>query len=100
MESTHCRNVGLAKFINDCLYDSKTPPQMLNENYRVAVNGFPILLYINDELMGVYNFNLDRYSTTSFGYDAMGSECLVYEVSANTDTTAGVTLAPYVKQLA
>ena len=50
--------------------------------------------------MGVYNFNLDRYSTTSFGYDAMGSECLVYEVSANTDTTAGVTLAPYVKQLA
>ena len=88
-DSTHCRDVGLAKFINDCLYDSKTPPQMLNENYRVADNGFPILLYINDELMGVYNFSLDRYSTTSFGYDVMGSECLVYEVSANTDTNAG-----------
>ena len=88
-ESSHCRDVGLSKFINDCLYDSKTPPQMLNENYRTAVNGFPILLYINDELMGVYNFNLDRYSTTSFGYVAMGSECLVYEVSTNDDTTAG-----------
>lgn len=36
----------------------------------------------------VYNFNLDRYSTKSFGYTDENN-VLVYEVSANSDTTAG-----------
>lgn len=88
MESTHSRNTGLAKFVNDCLYDSKNPAQLKNPNVRNSINGFPCLLYINDELQGVYNFNLDRYSTKSYGYEDTG-KCLVYEVSANSDTTAG-----------
>lgn len=88
MESTHSRNTGLAKFVNECLYDSKNPAQLKNPNVRNTVNGFPTLLYINDELQGVYNFNLDRYSTNSYGYHDDGN-CLVYEVSANSDTTAG-----------
>ena len=88
MESTHSRNVGIAKFVNSCLYDSKNPMQLQNANIRNSVNGFPCLMYINDELQGVYNFNLDRYSTKSFGYTDE-SKCLVYEVSANSDTTAG-----------
>lgn len=88
MESTHSRNTGLAKFVNECLYDSKNPAQLKNPNVRNTVNGFPTLLYINDELQGVYNFNLDRYSTKSYGYEDDG-KCLVYEVSANSDTTAG-----------
>lgn len=88
MESTHAHNVGLAKFINDCLYDTKNPAQMLNSNYRNTVNGFPVLLYINNELTGVYNFNLDRFSTESLGYNKF-SKCLSYEVSANSDSTAG-----------
>ena len=46
------------------------------------------MLYINDELQGVYNFNLDRYSTRPFGYTDP-EKVLVYEVSANSDTTAG-----------
>ena len=88
MESTHSRNTGLAKFVNECLYDSKNPAQLKNENIRNSINGFPCLMYINDELQGVYNFNLDRYSTKSYGYEDDG-KCLVYEVSANSDTTAG-----------
>ena len=88
MESSHSRNVGIAKFVNDCLYDTKNPMQLLNPNVRNAVNGFPCLMYINEELQGVYNFNLDRYSANSFGYTATDN-CLVYEVSANSDTTAG-----------
>ena len=88
MESSHSRNVGIAKFVNDCLYDSKTPAQLQNENIRNAINGFPCLMYINDELQGVYNFNLDRYSTKSFGYTDP-EKVLVYEISANSDTTAG-----------
>ena len=89
MESTHARNVGLAKFVNDCLYDTKNPAQQKNANIRNSIAGFPILLYINDELQGVYNFNLDRYSTKPYGYTDP-EKCLVYEVSANSDTTAGV----------
>lgn len=87
MESTHSRNTGLAKFVNDCLYDEKNPAQLITANVRNSVDGFPILMYINDELQGVYNFNLDRYSTSSYGYTK--DTTLVYEVSANSDTTAG-----------
>ena len=88
MESSHSRNAGIAKFVNECLYDSKNPAQLKNPSIRNSINGFPCLLYINDELQGVYNFNLDRYSTKSYGYTDE-SKCLVYEVSANSDTTAG-----------
>ena len=88
MESSHANNVGLAKLINDCIYDTKNPSQLVDSNVRNTVCGFPILLYINDELQGVYNFNYDRYSTNAFGYDLAGG-ALSYEISANTDTTAG-----------
>ena len=88
MESTHSRNVGIAKFVNDCLYDAKNPAQQKDPNIRNSINGFPALMYINDELQGVYNFNLDRYSTKSFGYTDP-DKVLVYEISANSDTTAG-----------
>lgn len=88
MESTHSRNAGIAKFVNECLYETKNPMQQKNSNIRNAINGFPCLMYINDELQGVYNFNLDRYSTKSFGYTDENN-VLVYEVSANSDTTAG-----------
>ena len=88
MESTHSRNVGIAKFVNECLYDAKNPLQLQNSKIRNSINGFPCLMYINDELQGVYNFNLDRYSTKSFGYTDE-EKILVYEVSANSDTTAG-----------
>ena len=87
MESTHSRNVGIAKFVNECLYDTKNPMQLKDPNIRNTVNGFPCLMYINDELQGVYNFNLDRYSTKSYGYTE--DTTLVYEVSANSDSTAG-----------
>ena len=89
MESTHARNVGIAKFVNDCLYDTKNPKQMEDERVRNTIMGFPCLMYINDELQGVYNFNLDRYSTLPYGYDDPSGNVLVYEVSANSDTTAG-----------
>ena len=88
MESTHSRNIGIARFVNECLYDTKNPMQLQDSNIRNSINGFPCLMYINDELQGVYNFNLDRYSTKSFGYTDE-SKVLVYEISANSDTTAG-----------
>lgn len=88
MESTHSHNVGIAKFVNDCLYDTKNPMQLQDDKIRNCVNGFPCIMYINDELQGIYNFNLDRYSTKSYGYTDE-EKILVYEISANSDTTAG-----------
>lgn len=87
MESSHARNVGIGNLINKYWYTSKNPAQLKNDMVQNAVQGFPMLLYINDEFMGVYNFNTDRYSNASFGYT--GDECLAYELSANSDTTAG-----------
>ena len=88
MESSHSRNVGITKFVEACLYSTKNPAQVKNPNVRNSVEGFPILLYINDELQGVYNFNTDRRSTNTFGYTDENNH-LVYEISANSDTTAG-----------
>ena len=90
MESSHANNTGCAKFVNDCLYDTKTPMQLDNENCRTAINGFPIEVYMNGEYLGVYNFNHDRYSYQSYGYDYRRyPNLLVYEINSNSNTSAG-----------
>ncbi|WP_394916513.1 BspA family leucine-rich repeat surface protein, partial [uncultured Robinsoniella sp.] len=98
MESSHANNTGMCKFINDRLYDTKTPPQQADPKVRTTINGFPIQLYIAKDdqstpvYMGVFNFNLDKGCNKSFGLDneAAGQEnCLRFEVSSNSDTSAG-----------
>lgn len=92
MESSHANNTGMARFINDCLYDEPNPPQEINANVRNTINGFPIQLYIaqnNDATpvyMGVFNFNLDKGCSDSFGFDA---NTISFEVASNSDTSAG-----------
>ena len=90
IESSHANNTGLAKFVNDCVYDTKTPSQLDNPSCRTTISGFPVEVYINGEYLGVYNFNHDRYSTKSFGYDYNKfSNQLVYEINSNSNTSAG-----------
>ena len=90
MESSHMNNTGIATFANDCVFTTPNPAQAKNPQVRNSIDGFPCLLYINDELEGVYTFNLDRYSTNSLGYDTTQfPKCLSYEISANSDSTAG-----------
>ena len=90
MESSHMNNTGIATFANDCVFTTPNPAQTKNPLVRNSINGFPCLMYINDELEGVYTFNLDRYSTNSLGYDTTQfPKCLSYEISANSDTGAG-----------
>ena len=90
VESSHANNTGMAKFINDCVYSTKLPTQTEDDNHRSTINGFPIILYMNDEYLGVYNFNHDRYSTQSLGYDHKKyPDMLVYEINSNSDTSAG-----------
>lgn len=89
MESSHASNTGLAKIVNRYLYEEKLPPQQVDEKVVSAIDGFPIKLFINDQLMGVFNFNLDKGNDDSFGFDKKNPNCISYEISANTDTTAG-----------
>ncbi len=98
MESSHANNTGMAKFINDNLYDELTPPQKLDANVRTTINGFPIQLYIakdsvsTPKYVGIFNFNLDKSCNPSFGMDnsieGFENNCC-FEVSANSDTSAG-----------
>ena len=89
MESSHARNVGLCRFANDIIFgDIPNPAQAINSKVRNAINGFPALLYINGKFQGVYNFNNDRYSNRIFGYTNPDKH-ICYEISANTDSTAG-----------
>lgn len=98
MESSHANNTGMCKYINDKLYVDKTPPQQADAQKRTAINGFPIQLYIaRDEqstpvYMGVFNFNLDKGCFNNLGLDntVEGWEnCTRFEVSSNSDTSAG-----------
>ena len=90
VESSHANNTGIAKFVNDCLYETKTPSQLRNNDCRTAINGFPIEVYINGKYMGIYNFNHDRYSYASYGYDYIKNpNMLVYEINSNSNTSAG-----------
>ena len=90
VESSHANNTGIAKFVNDCLYETKTPSQLNNNDCRTAINGFPIEVYINGKYMGIYNFNHDRYSYASYGYDyTKNPNMLVYEINSNSNTSAG-----------
>ena len=93
MESSHSRNVGLARLATDIIFDGiKNPSQEKNSKVRNSIDGFPVLLYINDTLKGVYDFNTDRYSYKAWGYDDEDN-ILSYEISANSDSTAGAFFA-------
>lgn len=80
----------MANFVNDNVYDTKLPPQLENSAMRTTIAGFPIVVYMNGEYLGVYNFNHDRYSTESYGYDYNKyPNMLVYEINSNSNTSAG-----------
>lgn len=90
IESSHANNTGLAKMVNDCVYDTKLPTQLEDPNCRTTINGFPIELYMNGEYLGIYNFNHDRYSIMSYGYDYKKyPNMLVYEINSNSNVSAG-----------
>ena len=103
MESSHANNTGLAKFITKYLYQGDTielsPPRQVYTGVRDTITGFPIRLVINDvqdsgevvtKDMGIFNFNLDKGCTDSFGLDKEKyPNCMSYEVTANSDTSAG-----------
>lgn len=57
MESSHMNNTGIARYINDNIYENVsendelrlTPSQELDNSYRIIIDGFPSVLYIIDD---------------------------------------------------
>ena len=132
MDSAHCRNTGTANFVSD-LGTELCPAQEFIPACRTAIYGFPMLLYItttnnrdpitqellpteeelrnNRQLIGVFNFNLDKNDTDSLSLYTKSDmrkelednsvlladfndkypnwDCMSFEGSANSDTTAG-----------
>ena len=122
MSSGHWTNTGMAKFINDNLYNYKSDDEKsMNpfrwyrlqngedvSKYRETINGFPCrLILINDgstplnegqneptpgntKDMGIFNFNHDKDATKTLGFNSdIFPNCASYEVTANSDTSAG-----------
>ena len=122
MSSGHWTNTGMAKFINDNLYNYKSDDEKsMNpfrwyrlqngddvSKYRETINGFPCrLILINDgstplnegqneptpgntKDMGIFNFNNDKDNVTTLGFNSdIFPNCASYEVTANSDTSAG-----------
>ena len=125
--SNHAHNTGMAKFINDKLYnyndkDEKTMNPMRwhllqsggdVNTVRETINGFPIrLILVNDgsnalnegqaeptpgntKDMGIFNFNNDKDNVKTLGFDTdIFPNCMSFEVTANSDTSAGA-FVPY-----
>lgn len=63
MESSHQNNTGMCRFYSD-YYDELNPSQQMQPKVRNQIDGFPMLLYINGRLEGIYNFNLDKGAIT------------------------------------
>ena len=122
MSSGHWTNTGMAKFINDKLYnynvnDEKTMNPFKWEHvqnggkandFRETITGFPCrLILVNDgetplntgqneptpgntKDMGIFNFNNDKDNVTTLGFNSdIFPNCASYEVTANSDTSAG-----------
>ena len=122
MSSGHWTNTGMAKFINDKLYnynvnDEKSMnPFKWNHvqnggkvnDLRETITGFPCrLILVNDgetplntgqneptpgntKDMGIFNFNNDKDNVTTLGFNSdIFPNCASYEVTANSDTSAG-----------
>jgi hypothetical protein len=67
MESSHQSNTGMCRFYSD-YYNEPNPSQKMQPKVRNQIDGFPMLLYINGRLEGIYNFNLDKGAIT-LGYE-------------------------------
>ena len=122
MSSGHWTNTGMAKFINDKLYNyNVNDEKSMNPfkwdhvqnggkvtDFRETISGFPCrLILVNDgetplntgqneptpgntKDMGIFNFNNDKDNVTTLGFNSdIFPNCASYEVTANSDTSAG-----------
>lgn len=89
MDSSHCRNTGTARLVNDFLFDGHpNPAKQIDPTTRDTINGFPCNLYINGQWMGIFNFNHDKSCTKTLGMETIPNT-VRWEIKANSDSSAG-----------
>lgn len=99
MDSSHANNICTARFINDFFSSTEICPHRYPRigrqeagggtgHVRVAIDGFPIKLIINDTEMGIYTFNIDRYAYNNMGFSGESS-ALAYEIGTNSSQGSG-----------
>ena len=74
---THARNIVIARLTKEA-YKSNLP-----NNARGCIDGFPILVYINDVKQGIYTFNLSQ-SAKVYKLDDTNENHLMYRAEWNT----------------
>ena len=90
VDSSHSFNIGIAKFL-DQIYTKPTPPMEENNNAkkcRYAVDGFPVLMFINDAFHGVYTYNLKQHRDV-FGLSKKNTAHMMFRAEENSKTGAG-----------
>ena len=89
MDSSHCRNTGTARLVNDFLFDgAPNPAKQIDPKTRDTINGHPCQLYINGKWIGLCNFNHDKSCTKSLGLETI-PDTVRWEIKANSDSSAG-----------
>ena len=78
--SEGANNVELVRLYNN-ISPYKTPPQLVDARVRQGIDGFPMVIFHNDEFIGKYNFNNDKATPEVFGF-ATGDES--WEIRNNT----------------
>jgi hypothetical protein len=78
--SEGANNVELVRLYNN-ISPYKTPPQLANPKVRQGIDGFPMVVFHQDEFIGKYNFNNDKATPEVFGF-ATGDES--WEIRNNT----------------
>ena len=89
MDSSHCRNTGTARLVNDFLFDGHpNPAKQKDPKTRDTINGFPCQIYINGKWIGLCNFNHDKSCTKTLGLETC-ENTVRWEIKANSDSSAG-----------
>lgn len=90
VDSSHAFNIGIAKFL-DQVYTKPLPPMEEEgnpKNYRYAVDGFPVLMFINDAFHGVYTYNLKQHRDV-FGLSKKNTAHVMFRAEENSKAGAG-----------
>jgi hypothetical protein len=82
-ESSGTHNTGMSKYIDKVLRSMNylTPPQVGNDNVRSTVDGYPIAIFHKSNahspalFIGKYNFNNDKSTQETFGFDGADECC-------------------------
>lgn len=97
MDSSHSNNIGTNKFIHDFFKPYPYPSQIKDPSTRANVDGFPLLMMINNQEVGLYTWNIDRYAPHNYGFIDYDKNNLVirhpnavsYEIAVNSTSGAG-----------